>query len=421
MDDRMDLLLRRLDVDATPDPRFVERSLEQLLPMVSAAAWRDDLPLGRLRRLLADIRAGFLAPWQQRSRVTRLAVTALLIVAVIVALLLAGRRTPPPPNGLLLVAIDGQIQALDLTGVSAPEPFPIAEHVTQLTRSPDGTKATLWLADGPIYRLQLLDLRTGARREFTTDAVVDETGCIDVWSNDGRWLASGVTADLRRVIVVTDVESGTGRVVSPPGQIAECPLWSPDGMRIAYAGGDAPDRHVWVMDRDGTDAHDVSPDLRDRATAGVNSWSPDGRWLYYDAYDPSTDGNHIFRTDINVQRTEPITPDDIKAFAPQLSPDGTLLSYITWPRPGFDLWVAHADGSQAHLVLHLAESLGWSNDGSMLLAKAADPIAGPNGGIVTIRPDGTGLRAVFPFAEPCDAGYGGSTCVDSVAWGQPRP
>ncbi len=388
--------------------------------MVTDAAARDALPLGRLRRLLGELRALLAAPWQQRSRAMRLAVVALLVIAVVVALLLAGRRPPPPANGLLLVSIGGQVEALDLTGTTAPVPFPIAEHVTQLTRSPDGTTATLWLADGDVYRLQLLDLRTGARRWFTTDATVNEVGCIDVWSNDGRWLASGIVSAGAKRIVVTDVDTGIGQSVSPADVPAECPLWSPDASRIAFASGDPPHRHAWVMARDGSGAHDVSADLGDRVASGVNAWSPDGRWIYYDAVDPRVDHGHIFRTDVDAQRTEVITSDDVPAYGPQLSPDGTLLSYITWDGSVSDLWVARADGSEPHLLIHLAQSLGWSNDGSVLLATSADPIAGPNGGIVTIRPDGTMLRAVLPFAEPCDVGRGGQ-CIDSVAWGQPRP
>jgi len=419
--DRMDLLLRRLDVDATPDPLFVERSLDKLLPMVSTAAARDELPLGRFRRFLDELRAVVSGPWQQRSRVMRLAVVTILVVAVIVVLLLAGRRAPPPPNGLLLVSIGGEIQAIDPTGVAASLSFPVAEHVTQLTRSPDGTEATLWLADGDVYRLQLLDLRTGARHEFATDVVVDEVGCIDVWSNDGRWLASGITSGGDRAILVTDIQSGTGRVVTPAGLPAECPIWSPDGSRVAFVSGDAPRRHAWVMNRDGSGAHDVSPDLGDRPASGVNSWSPDGRWLYYDGHDPRTDGNHIFRTDVDAQHTEAVTGDDVFAAAPQLSPDGSILSYITIQDAGFDLWVARADGSQPHRVLHLAESLGWSNDGSVLLARTADPVAGPYGGIVTVSPDGMQVRRLLTFKQPCDAGRGGQTCFDSVAWGQPRP
>ena len=177
------------------------------------------------------------------------------------------------------------------------------------------------------------------------------------------------------------------------------------------------------MARDGSGAHDVS--ARSRRPSGVrrveNAWSPDGS--NGSTTTPSTrrvDHGHIFRTDVDAQRTEVITSDDVPAYGPQLSPDGTLLSYITWDGSVSDLWVARADGSEPHLLLHLAQSLGCSNDGSVLLATSADPIAGPNGGIVTIRPDGTMLRAVLPFAEPCDVGRGGQ-CIDSVAWGQPRP
>ena len=107
--------------------------------------------------------------------------------------------------------------------------------------------------------------------------------------------------------------------------------------------------------------------------------------IYYDAVDPRVDHGHIFRTDVDAQRTEAITSDDVPAYGPQLSPDGTLLSYITWDGSVSDLWVARADGSEPHLLIHLAQSLGWSNDGSVLLATSADPTAGPNGGIVTIR------------------------------------
>jgi hypothetical protein len=414
-------LPRRVHVEPTPDPVYVHRSLHELLPMVSAAATRDQLPLGGLRRLIGELRVGLAGPWRQRSQVMRLLVVALLVIAVIVTLLLAGRRTPPPPNGLLIVSIDGDVQAVDPSGLTAPVPFDVAERVTQLTRSPDGTKATLWLGDGDVYRLQLLDLANGARHWFTTDVVVTQTGCIDVWSNDGRWLASGVTAGDRRTIVVTDVGAGTGHAVTPPSLPAECPIWSPDASSIAFVSGDRPNRHAWVMHRDGSGAHDVSADLGDRVASGVNSWSPDGRWLYYDANDPRTERNRIFRTDVDARRSEPVTAADIFAAAPQLSPDGSLLSYITFQGDAVDLWVARADGTQPHRVLHDAESLGWSNDGSVLLARTGDPVAGPNGGIVTVTPDGTQVRLVLAFDAPCDAGRGGQTCMDSVAWGQPRP
>ena len=288
-------------------------------------------------------------------------------------------------------------------GSAPPTTFAVDTEATQLTRTIDGRSATVWIGDGGRYRLQVLDLRTGARRSYVTDVPVDAVECIDVLSPDGRWLASGIRTGETHAIVLTDLQAGSGRRITPPDVPGECPIWSPDSSRIAFVATTGVGRMVWVMQRDGSDPHIVSRDLHDAVASGANAWSPDGRWVYFDAVTPSNDGGSIYRTDVDAQRTERLTGDGPRAYAPQLSPDGSLLSYHVVHDPTYDLWAARADGAQAHLVLANATSMGWSSDGSALLASTGDPAAGPNGGLVAVRPDGTGLQVLLSFPTFCGA------------------
>jgi hypothetical protein len=66
------------------------------------------------------------------------------------------------------------------------------------------------------------------------------------------------------------------------------PSWSPDGSRIAFSSyrtdpdlGDGYEVHdVFTMRADGTDVRQVTDSL---GYSGKPSWSPDGRWLLFDA------------------------------------------------------------------------------------------------------------------------------------------
>jgi dipeptidyl aminopeptidase/acylaminoacyl peptidase len=66
------------------------------------------------------------------------------------------------------------------------------------------------------------------------------------------------------------------------------PVWSPDGKQIAYLGTTRPltssettmeDTHVWVMNADGSNRHEVRESIDDRQ--GAPRWSPDGKTLYF--------------------------------------------------------------------------------------------------------------------------------------------
>ena len=123
--------------------------------------------------------------------------------------------------------------------------------------------------------------------------------------------------------------------------------------------------------------------------SGPDSWSADGRWIYFDAAPPDGPGR-IYRADVARGLSEPLTPESLGARGPALSPDGTLIAFNVPHGDLWDLYAANADGSQAHRVLTEAFNQGWSSDGRLILARWM-PV-GVRGGLATIRPDGSGRQ-----------------------------
>jgi hypothetical protein len=103
-------------------------------------------------------------------------------------------------------------------------------------------------------------------------------------SPDGSRLAFGAGYD-GGTIKVLDVAT---RMESSWGVHGGAPAWSPTGNQIAYLGTGS---LVWIMNADGTGAHELSPAVYAQAPI---SWSPDGKWI-------------VVRGQSGVQLVDPVT------------------------------------------------------------------------------------------------------------------
>ena len=113
-EDRIDAVLRRLDVRSDPDPAFIDRSLIALAPIAASARHRDGHWLGRFRSTIqvgvADARHAL------ASRPIALVALLLMLLALFMAVASIGNRRPAPigAEGPLVVSRAGELLSIDV-------------------------------------------------------------------------------------------------------------------------------------------------------------------------------------------------------------------------------------------------------------------------------------------------------------------
>lgn len=418
-DDRMDALIRRLDVTSEPNAAFAERTLDALLPLVQRARRADVRWFSGLTRALRSPFGFSNIALPARIRpILMFAVLAFVLLFAIVAVELIGSRRTPSPlrNGPLMVAtIDGLRRIVP--GDRGASAVVVSGPTKGASRSPDGSLVSFWTNTPAGDQLEVIGVDGTGRRTLTTGPHLTWNGCIDTWAFDSHALAAGVLVDAVSRILVADVASGSVRLLTPPNVDALCPLWAPDGGSIAFAMRSDAGQTLAVITVDGQGLRVISGLPADVLVSGPDSWSADGKWIYFDAV-ASGQPTRVYRADVARGVSQGLTPAALRAAAPALSPDGRRLAFIVRRDGVYDLYAANADGTEVHLVLADAVNDGWSADGELILADWR-PTSG--GGLVTIRPDGTGQRMVYPFPSGCRQTTGQPGCVESIGWGQPRP
>ncbi|WP_300601709.1 amidohydrolase family protein [Niabella sp.] len=214
--------------------------------------------------------------------------------------------------------------------------------------------------------------------------------------NEGTWMNLDVSPkgdeivfDLLGDIYSMPITGGTARVLRQGLAYEVQPRFSPDGKKILFTSDAGGGDNIWVMDRDGQNARQVtkenfrllnnavwSPEgnyiiarkhftamrsmgageiwmyhitggdgiqltkrKNDQQDVNEPSASPDGRYIYYseDMYpggyfqynkDPNNEIYVIKRYDLEKGKTETVTGGGGSAFRPQVSPDGKTLAFV---------------------------------------------------------------------------------------------
>jgi hypothetical protein len=425
-DERIDALIRRLDVPADPGSAFVDRTLAALQPRVRDARGWDGRVLGRS---WAKARAAMSsdAPRTRSARPVAIAfvAVALLILALIATALLVGAPTRPWPvaNGPLMISIGGDARVID--GESLEVRTILRDQgqgpIFGLSRSPDGRRISFWTGPDPGTRLEVSNVDGSGRRRLAAGIAMHRGGCIDDWSPDSRSIANEVVTGGSTGILVTDIVTDTSTLITPANDVAKCPLWSPDGRTIAFkrdfdAGSPAA---LAVIGRDGTGMREISGDLGGLSDYGANSWSPDGGSVYFGA--GRDDTAELFRADVRTATSTRLTGPDLAAYGPALSPDGRRIAFMVWSGKWMDLYVMRSDGTDIRRLLEHAVNRGWSTDGTSILSEWHGAGGGGNGALVLVSPDGGEPTVLMAFAQSCPLVDGQLRCIDSTGWGQPQP
>jgi dipeptidyl aminopeptidase/acylaminoacyl peptidase len=154
--------------------------------------------------------------------------------------------------------------------------------------------------------------------------------------------------------------------------------WSPDGRQILYSGSASGRINLWIMNSDGTEAHQLLHS--DDAQSGA-IWSKDGQKV---VYQQDRGGDEIY--DLYTVAAAGGTPqnltqtDQISETNPHFSPDGKLLAFHHKEKQGSSINLAVMDWSthQMRLLTHEKDPkrswdiVTWSPDGKTLYANRGD-------------------------------------------------
>jgi Tol biopolymer transport system component len=159
-----------------------------------------------------------------------------------------------PDSKTLITSYGGKIMRVDIaTGQAGEIPFTahveqnlgplvhfdnradtgqvLARQIRNATPSPDGKRLVFSALD----KIYVMDLPGGAPRRLTTDTVHEQ---VPVWSPDGLWIAYVTWSDAGGYVVKVRAD-GRGAPVRLTTDAAfyDAPVWSPDGQRIVVVKG----------------------------------------------------------------------------------------------------------------------------------------------------------------------------------------
>ena len=329
-----------------------------------------------------------------------------LLVSIAVVGLIGGRRHPLPAGlarpGLIAFDSAGDIFVSPADG-TPPRPLTTGPNDDiEAVFSPDGTQiAYLSLVAGTSQvRLNVVaaDATTQPPTVVVELAASGRNGGPQVpfihiaWSPDSTRIAYTAMAGGHPQLFVASMDGVSPVPIGPSDIEGESPVWSPDGLQIAFKGGHFNlDRGIYVMNADGTGAPlRLTPPSRAQVTPDVMfsapAWSLDGALVAYSSM-VDDGGSHVFVVSSRGGDPQDVSgPPGFSGWSPAWSPDG---EWLAW-RAGGDgvpgqFVVARPDGTDRSI---LPPAVGgapvWSPDGRHLIGSSNNVATGTTDRLIVI-------------------------------------
>src|SRR5262245_36474103 len=146
-------------------------------------------------------------------------------------------------------------------------------------------------------------------------------------SPDGKRIAYSNTTGSDRSIYIHDLSSSASPRRLTFGGRSRFPVWSADGLRVAFQSDRDGDLAIFWQRADGTDAAERLTRPEPGTRHFPNAWSPQGDALVYTAFKDSVWS--AWRFSVRERKAEPLSGVTTRAGMPQpsFSPDGQWLAY----------------------------------------------------------------------------------------------
>ena len=272
-----------------------------------------------------------------------------------------GTNGPIPTQGKSIAwSPDGKRIAF-VSAVPGPETADATGDPIVITRylyKPEAGEGNVHFNDFRRLHIFIADVASGQVRQLTNG--VHSEHSID-WSPNGEEILFISNREpnedqfFNYDIFTVNVNSGALRRLTATESAEYHPLWSPDGKMIAYMATKRgltdlettmEDTHVWVINADGSNRHELTGMIDDRQ--GPPAWSPDGSMVYFVVQERGS--THLFRIAVNGGQPERVVGDEGALFSFSVARDGRIAYEHSSPADMGELYIRDANGPTRQLT-----------------------------------------------------------------------
>jgi Tol biopolymer transport system component/DNA-binding winged helix-turn-helix (wHTH) protein len=191
--------------------------------------------------------------------------------------------------------------------------------------------------------LSLWRVRTTGSDPQRLAAVGDDAYAPAIARNGHRLIYSHGSAMWGIFVVDLAEKTATPNAILTSSEQDAAPHISPSGDHIIFQSWRSGSREIWIAQTDGSDPIQLTNNPGE--SAGNPSWSPDGRFIAFDARENSF--AHIYVVDTNHGKPKAITSGSYNDIAPSWSADGRYLYFGSNRSGSWQIWKAPVNGFYA--------------------------------------------------------------------------
>jgi TolB protein len=265
----------------------------------------------------------------------------------------------------------------DPSSNQAREIVPASEHPGAASLDPTGTRAVYSTRTNTNERLKIVELRTGAHRNFDLDLEDGYEAAFPRWSPDGSRIAFALKTDGRWEVAVARAAGGPVRVLTRGilnARGIRSPLdWSPDGKQLTFHVSTAPfEANLYLADVQTGALRNLT---HDSWYSEAPSFTPDGTAVTF----MSTRGGNwtwgFFEMSITTGKVKLLLgPDYIEKNYPRYNAAGVLL-WSQFEPDGHELLAVKSPAGEVSLIRQRVNWARWPSfapDGKQILFTSVD-------------------------------------------------